>query len=111
MLLVAASSGHNEGAAAELVRIDLPQWNPPDISAVGDDPFGTLVKYGYALLTNTANEIGPAVPSAAKRFAGNNLACQNCHLQAGTQSYAMPLVGIWGQFPQYRGREGDVESI
>jgi hypothetical protein len=28
--------------------------------------------------------------------AGNNLACQNCHLPAGTQPYAMPLMGIWG---------------
>src|SRR5262249_45954454 len=48
---------------------------------------------------------------SAKRFTGNNLACQNCHLQAGTQPYAMPLTGIWGQFPQYRGREGDVDTL
>jgi thiosulfate dehydrogenase len=45
------------------------------------------------------------------RFAGNNLACQNWHLQAGTQPYTMPLIGIWGQFPQYRGREGAVDTL
>jgi thiosulfate dehydrogenase len=63
------------------------------------------------LFTNTANEIGPAVSAAGRRFSGNNLACQNCHLQAGTQPYAMPMVGVWGQFLQYRGREGAVATL
>jgi thiosulfate dehydrogenase len=98
-------------SAAEPTKIDLTQWTSPDIARVGDDPFGKLVKYGHALFTNTANEIGPMVPDPAKRFAGNNLACQNCHLQAGTQPYAMPMTGIWGQFPQYRGREGAVDTL
>jgi len=91
--------------------VDLVHRQPPDIAAVGDDPFGKLVKYGYALFTDTPNEIGPTVSDPAKRFAGNNLACQSCHLQAGTQPYAMPLVGIWGQFPQYRAREGTVDTL
>jgi thiosulfate dehydrogenase len=98
-------------SATELLTIDLTQWTPPDIATVGDDPFGKLVKYGHALFTDTANEIGPAVSDASKRFAGNNLACQNCHLQAGTQPYAMPMIGVWGQFPQYRGREGAVDTL
>src|ERR1700730_1856198 len=97
--------------AAEPIKIDLMQWTPPDIAMVADDPFGKLVKYGYALFTDTANEIGPAVSDSTRRFAGNNLTCQNCHLQAGTQSYAMPLTGVWGQFPQYRAREGAVDTL
>jgi thiosulfate dehydrogenase len=98
-------------AARDLVPVDLTKWSPPDLAAVGDDPFGRLVKQGHALMTNTANEIGPTVADPDKRFSGNNLACQNCHLQAGTQPYAMPLTGIWGQFPQYRGREGAVTTL
>jgi thiosulfate dehydrogenase len=97
--------------AAESFNIDLTRWTPPDIAAVADDPFGKLVKYGYSLFTDTANEIGPAVSDPTKRFAGNNLACRNCHLQAGTQPYAMPLTGVWGQFPQYRAREGGVDTL
>ena len=97
--------------AAEGINVDLTQWTPPDISGVTDDPFGRLVKYGHALFTDTANEIGPAVSDPARRFAGNNLACQNCHLQAGSQPYAMPLTGVWGQFPQYRAREGMVDTL
>src|ERR1700674_556185 len=91
--------------------IDLTQWMPPEITKVGDDPFGKLVKYGHALFTDTANEIGPTLPDPATRFSGNNLACQNCHLQGGAQPYAMPLVGVWGQFPQYRAREGAVDTL
>jgi thiosulfate dehydrogenase len=96
---------------AQPVTVDLTHHMAPDITTVGDDPFGKLVKYGYALFTDTPNEIGPTVPDAHIRFAGNNLTCQSCHLQAGTQPYAMPLVGIWGQFPQYRAREGAVDSL
>jgi thiosulfate dehydrogenase len=111
MLVVAALIQAGDPLARDLVTIDLTQWVPPDLSLVGDDPFGKLVKYGHALMTSTANEIGPTVANPEKRFSGNNLACQNCHLQAGTQPYAMPLTGIWGQFPQYRGREGDVATL
>ena len=78
---------------------------------LGNDPFSKLVKYGHALVTNTPNEIGPDVADPAKRLSGNNLTCQNCHLQGGTQPYAMPLTGVWGQFPQYRGREGEVGTL
>jgi thiosulfate dehydrogenase len=96
---------------AESSAIDLTQWTPPNIGALGNDAFGTLVKYGYALFTDTANEIGPTVPDAERRFAGNNLTCQSCHLKGGTQPYAMPLMGVWGQFPQYRAREGAVDRL
>lgn len=96
---------------AQPVTVDLIRRAPPDITTAGDDPFGKLVKYGYALFTDTANEIGPTVTDPDKRFAGNNLACQSCHLQAGTQPYAMPLVGISGQFPRYRPREGAVDTL
>jgi thiosulfate dehydrogenase len=96
---------------AETIVIDLTRWTPPDINTVADDPFGKLVKYGHQLFTNTPNEIGPAVSDASKRLAGNNLACGNCHLQAGTQPYAMPMIGVWGQFPQYRAREGAVVTL
>jgi thiosulfate dehydrogenase len=107
---VALMTGRNV-PAAESIDIDLTRWTPPDISTVAGDPFGKLVKYGHALFTDTANEIGPTVSDPTRRFAGNNLTCQNCHLQAGTQPYAMPLMGVWGQFPQYRAREGAVDRL
>lgn len=109
--LAAALIGTSDLPARDPVTVDLTQWSPPDIAGVGDDPYGKRVKYGHALLTDTANQIGPTVADPNKRFSGNNLACQSCHLRGGTQPYAVPLVGIWGQFPQYRGREGDVVTL
>jgi thiosulfate dehydrogenase len=106
-----ASMAGVSGSIAGSGGVDLTHWTPPDIATVADDPFGALVKYGFALFTDTANEIGPTVSERARRLAGNNLACQNCHLQGGTQAYAMPLIGIWGQFPQYRAREGAVDML
>ena len=106
--IAAAAIAMMPAGAADAPKVDLTAWTAPDIGTVGDDPFGKLVKYGYALMVDTPNQIGPAVADPAMRYAGNNLACQSCHLQAGTQPYAMPLVGVWGQFPQYRGREGQV---
>src|SRR5262249_16508256 len=70
---------------AQPVTVDLIHRAPPDIGTVGDDPFGKLVQYGHALFTDTANEIGPMAADLNKRFAGNNLACESCHLQSGTQ--------------------------
>jgi thiosulfate dehydrogenase len=106
-----ASMAGPDGASPANSTVDLTRWAPPNIAAVGDDPFGALVKYGHALFTDTANEIGPTVPDATRRLAGNNLTCQNCHLKGATQPYAMPLVGVWGQFPQYRAREGAVDTL
>jgi thiosulfate dehydrogenase len=108
---LAASAMLHNASAAEAQQFDLTEWTPPQMRSVGDDPFGKLVKYGYALMTDTANQIGPTVADPNKRYSGNNLTCQNCHLKAGTQPYAMPLTGVWGQFPQYRGREGEIGTL
>jgi thiosulfate dehydrogenase len=110
-LMAAASLTSRNASAADPPQFDLTEWTPPQLRSVGDDPFGKLVKYGHALMVDTANQIGPTAADPAKRYSGNNLTCQNCHLKAGTQPYAMPLTGVWGQFPQYRGREGEIGTL
>lgn len=45
------------------------------------------------------------------RYAGNNNACQNCHLDAGTKKYSAPFVGTFAEFPQYRNREDVVGML
>jgi thiosulfate dehydrogenase len=112
LALVAAATAMTCAArAADVPQIDLTEWTPPQMRSVGDDPLGKLVKYGYALMVDTANQIGPTAADPTKRYSGNNLTCQNCHLKAGTQPYAIPLMGVWGQFPQYRGREGEIGTL
>ena len=63
------------------------------------------IQYGYDLITNTDQLIGMAVDDESMRYTGNVLRCSSCHLQGGTQSYGISLVGVTDRFPQFRGRE------
>lgn len=86
-------------------------WPAPDPNGLADDPWGRAVRYGRDLTVATARLIGPEAADPARRFAGNNLSCQNCHLNGGTSRYALPYVGVFAVFPQYRAREGQVRSL
>jgi len=83
-----------------------PIWTTPEVGALPDDEQGRLVRRGRDLVTATYAHIGPEVPDIANRYAGNNLACSNCHLQAGTKKFGLPLFGLFGEFPQYSARSG-----
>jgi len=72
-LAAAATTVAREAPAADMPQINLAEWTPPSIGSVGDDPFGKLVKYGYALFTDTPNQIGPSAPDPAKRFSRSSL--------------------------------------
>jgi thiosulfate dehydrogenase len=82
-----------------------PGFVPP---ATSDGP---LIVYGYSLVSQTFALIGPEVADATKRFAGNNLACQDCHLDAGTNRAAVPLVGVLRTYPKFSARSGRVISL
>jgi len=56
--------------------------------------------YGRRLVAETYAHIGPEVADLAMRFAGNNLACQNCHLDAGRKSHGLALVGVSAKYPK-----------
>jgi thiosulfate dehydrogenase len=83
-----------------------PIWTVPEIGTLPDDANGRQVRRGRDLITATYAHIGPEVPDPTKRFAGNNLACGNCHLNAGTVKFGIPLFGLFGQFPIYSARAG-----
>jgi thiosulfate dehydrogenase len=86
-------------------------WTVPNVDELADDTWGRAVRLGRELIVATPNLIGPEVTDPARRFSGNNLSCQNCHLNAGTGKFALPFVGVFGDFPQYRAREGQIRSI
>jgi len=86
-------------------------WTVPEVGALPRDAHGMQVREGRDLVTATYAYIGPNVADASKRYAGNNLACTNCHLQAGTKKFGLSLFGLWGDFPQYSARIGAPISI
>jgi thiosulfate dehydrogenase len=83
----------------------------PDMKDLPDNEYGKLVKYGKELIVHTYKYIGPEVEDVSMRYAGNNNACQNCHLDAGTKKYSAPFVGTFGEFPQYRPRENGIGTL
>jgi len=64
---------------------------------------GDSIRYGAKLLKQTQ--------IYAKNYVGNGLNCTSCHLNGGTTAYASPWVGIWGVFPEYRSRNGKVNTL
>jgi len=86
-------------------------WTVPEIGALPNNANGRLVRRGRDLIAATYAYIGPEVADRAKRFAGNNLACASCHLQAGTKKFGIPLFGLLGEFPRYSARSGAQMTI
>tara|TARA_S200000501_G_scaffold131764_1_gene124560 strand:+ start:142 stop:1173 length:1032 start_codon:yes stop_codon:yes gene_type:complete len=85
--------------------------NEYDVDILDESPKSKLVKYGFELFQNTPNYIGPSISDSNKIFSGNNLACSNCHLWAGTKPFSASLVGVVNRFPQYRSREHKLGTI
>ncbi len=87
------------------------EYKIPDESTIPNNKFGEMVKYGKELVVNTPKYIGPEVSDEKMRFAGNNLTCQNCHLEAGTKPYAGTFVGTYASFPQYGARGDSIGTL
>jgi thiosulfate dehydrogenase len=86
-------------------------WTVPELDALPNDANTRLIRRGRDLVAATYAHIGPEVSDPADRFAGNNLACASCHLQAGTKKFGIPLFGLYGLFPMYSARQGGEISI
>jgi len=88
-------------------------WSLPDIETdLPDGKKGKKVKFGHLLATESPKWMGPQVINKDERlYAGNNLACQNCHLEAGTKPGSGSWVGVTNRFPQFRGRENKIGTI
>jgi len=95
------------GAQAQTMQI----WTVPEVGALPYDANGLLVRRGRDLITATYAYIGPNVPDVPQRYASNNLACSNCHLSAGVRKFALPLFGLYGEFPQYSPRSATEITI
>jgi thiosulfate dehydrogenase len=99
--LICAALGIAAGVAAGYWRWGAaPDWyRTRDIARLPPGPQNDLIAYGYRLVTQTQRHIGPDVVDAAMRFAGNNLACGDCHLRAGLRPWAAPFVSTYTSFP------------
>lgn len=75
-------------------------WVMPDISTIPAGPLGDSIRLGMNVFNDT--------PKYAEKYVGNKLSCTHCHIDGGTVSKGMPMVGLPGIFPMYRDRENTV---
>jgi thiosulfate dehydrogenase len=79
-----------------------PAFVPPPESAIPPGPYGDMVRLGREIFRHTRQN--------APAYVGNGLDCTNCHLDAGRLADSSPLWGAYGMYPQYRKKNGHVNS-
>jgi thiosulfate dehydrogenase len=79
-----------------------PAFVPPPESAIPQGPYGDMVRLGREIFRRTRQN--------APAYVGNGLDCTNCHLDAGRLADSSPLWGAYGMYPQYRKKNGHVNS-
>ncbi len=75
----------------------------PSVVELKDTTYRASALRGRALLLGTRDSLPHNV--------GNSLRCASCHLDGGLRRGAMPWVGSFARFPQYRARSGKVDLI
>jgi thiosulfate dehydrogenase len=80
-----------------------PLLRAPADSEIPSDELGKSIRRGLALLSATHDSL-PANATAT-------LACVSCHPDAGRRANAMPWVGVYGRYPQYRSRSASVSLL
>lgn len=97
-----ASTTHAVPAAKPATQHDA-VFVPPAESALPEGPFGDMVRLGRDIFVDTGTH--------AKAYVGNGLSCSNCHLDAGRLANSAPLWGAYGAYPQYRKKDGRVNTF
>lgn len=78
-------------------------FSVPSVDELKDSTYRASALRGRALLLATRDSL--------PRNVGNSLRCASCHLDGGLRRDAIPWVGAFARFPQYRARSGKVDLI
>ena len=74
-------------------------WYARDVTNHPPGPINDIILKGHALIVDTATHIGKSAADPQNRYAGNDLACVNCHLDAGLRPFGAPFVSTYASFP------------
>lgn len=102
MLTAACGGGEPVPVAQRAALADTVLLAPAE-STLKHDPMSRSIRRGLALVTATRDSLPMNV--------GSGLRCVSCHLDSGRRAFAMPWVGAYGRFPQYRSRSGKVARL
>jgi len=90
-------------ATPEVAATQAVPFRVPEESEIKDSVMLASIRRGRALIHSTRDSLPDKVGAA--------LSCANCHSADGTVANAMPLVGAYSRFPQYRARSGHVDLL
>ena len=101
VLILFATSSVSLGAPQTPQSADSAKsWIAPDTATIPAGPLGDSIRLGLQVFNDT--------PKYAEKYVGNKLSCTHCHIDGGTVSKGIPMVGLPGIFPMYRDREKTV---
>jgi thiosulfate dehydrogenase len=80
-----------------------------ELEKLPNDENGKMIRYGYELLSNTSLYLGPQ--GKVMKLTKSRMACRNCHLDVGTRAGGNSWLDTQGLYPQYRVREGKVQTL
>lgn len=100
---VTASACGQSSAAGRPTPNGRVAFRVPSELELRDSAYRVSALRGRAILTATRDSL--------PRNVGNSLRCASCHLDNGLRPNAMPWIGSYARFPQYRARSGKVDLI
>lgn len=80
-------------------------FTPPPRSAIPSGPFGDAIRRGEAIFRFTNSD------PVSKQYVGNDLQCENCHLDAGRLANSSPMWAAYVSYPAYRAKNKKVNTI
>ncbi|WP_445465405.1 c-type cytochrome [Faunimonas sp. B44] len=110
-VLAAPAAADAAGPAGDAPPATAAASHAVDLDGLADDEAGRRIRYGRLLLTDTSAHLGPLVADPAKRYAGSNMACANCHLDAGTKHFGLSLTAAYGSYPAFSTQSGTTLTI
>src|ERR1700751_4336261 len=99
----AAPSATNAPAVAASPQKAVDRFQPPAESSMPNDDFGKQIALGRQIFIDTGRY--------AKAYVGNQLSCENCHLDAGRLAHSPPLGGSYPMYPGYRSKNHHVNTF
>jgi thiosulfate dehydrogenase len=93
---------------SRVARVTDSLWAAPDSTQIPAGTPGELIRYGKRLIGSTARYFGPR---GSLSTGANGMNCQNCHLKAGTQSWAGSFGSVASLFPRFSDRRGSAETV
>jgi thiosulfate dehydrogenase len=109
IVFFASRCSENRSSQQDQSSVDSVKFIIPDTATIPHDQFGEMVRYGRALMVQTAYYLGPN--GIAGNYIGNKMNCTNCHQDAGTKPFSFNLIMSHIRYPQYRAREGKVLTL